>query len=264
MGRLILLLCLSSSAAFAQDAAPAAPPPSSEDGDQARAKELFENGATLYREGSYEAAILAFEEAFRLSRRPALLLNIANAQERLANWKSARDTLERYRALSRAEEREAIERRIANLDERLAEERARAEEARRRAELGAAAATTSAAEIGPTPAPPPPRRRDGRGRRTAGYALLGAGVAIGGGFGSVAGWSWARSRTFLDQGDQASWDQLRPLNNASFGLAVGGGALALTGIILAALPVEDSRAVPVTAISPQPDGATMSLTWTLR
>ncbi len=88
----------------------------------ARARELWENGAILYSEGRYEDAILAWDEAYRLSERPLILTNIANAQERLGLWRDALETLNRYRAFAPAQEREALDRRISNLERRLADQ----------------------------------------------------------------------------------------------------------------------------------------------
>jgi tetratricopeptide (TPR) repeat protein len=87
---------------------------------EARGIELYENGAILYEEGRYEDAIVAWEEGWRLSQRPGFLFNIANAQERLGDYRAALDTLGRYRALAHADERETLDRRIRNLEERLA------------------------------------------------------------------------------------------------------------------------------------------------
>lgn len=105
MGQLILLLSL----ALAQTP------------DDQRARELYENGEILYEEGRYEDAIVAFEEAYRLSGRPLLLFNIANAQERLGRWEEALTTLSRYRAYATADERDVLDRRISNLERRIAE-----------------------------------------------------------------------------------------------------------------------------------------------
>jgi tetratricopeptide (TPR) repeat protein len=91
-------------------------------GDDVRARELWENGAILYSEGRYEDAILAWDEAYRLSERHLILTNIANAEERLGLWRDALETLNRYRAFAPAAERDALDRRIANLERRLAEQ----------------------------------------------------------------------------------------------------------------------------------------------
>jgi tetratricopeptide (TPR) repeat protein len=90
--------------------------------DDVRARQLYDNGAILYDEGRYEDAIVAWQEAWNLSQRPLLLYNIANAQERLGLWRDALETLNRYRAFAKPEEREKLDRRINNLERRLQEE----------------------------------------------------------------------------------------------------------------------------------------------
>lgn len=87
-----------------------------------RARQLYDNGAILYDEGRYEDAIVAWQEAWNLSERPLLLYNIANAQERLGLWRDALETLNRYRAFAKPEERDKLDRRINNLERRLEEE----------------------------------------------------------------------------------------------------------------------------------------------
>lgn len=150
-----------------------------QDGDDARARELYDNGATLYDEGRYEDAVAAFEEAYRLSKRPALLFNIANALERLARYDEALDVLSRYRAYAPADERETLDRRITMLERRAVEQRA------------AAAAAPPAA---PTPAPvvvasPAPEPAKATLFRPLPLAVSGAGLAalgIGAGLGGVS------------------------------------------------------------------------------
>ena len=104
-----------------------APPPAhAEDPTEARAKELFENGARLYEEGQYDDAVMAWQAAYQLSPRPLLLFNMANAYERLGRYQEAYDFLNRYRALAPSDERETLERRIRNIEKRIAEVRERA------------------------------------------------------------------------------------------------------------------------------------------
>jgi tetratricopeptide (TPR) repeat protein len=86
-----------------------------------RAKEMYQNGADLYNEGRYEEAIVAWEEAYRLSNRPKILFNIANAYERMGDIQKALDQLFRYKIYAKADEREQIERRIRMLEARLDE-----------------------------------------------------------------------------------------------------------------------------------------------
>lgn len=102
----------------AEDTAAQTPDPKIE-----RAKELLSNGASLYNEGSYEAAILAFQEGYDLSDKPAFLYNIGNCYERLGNFEEARRYLDQYRAYAPENEREILARRISALDERLRKQR---------------------------------------------------------------------------------------------------------------------------------------------
>jgi tetratricopeptide (TPR) repeat protein len=146
--------------------------------DDARARELYQNGAVLYDEGRYEEAVLAFEEAYRLSARPALLFNIANALERAGHWQEALDVLARYRAYARADERETLDRRILSLERRIAENRA-----------NPPVAAPVKAESAPTPHPPPPPQTAAPtlfrpapiALAGAGLVSLGVGAALGGG-----------------------------------------------------------------------------------
>ena len=88
------------------------------DPDDTRARELYQNGAMLYEEGEYEQAIAAWEAAYDLSEEPLLYYNIANAYERLGLYDEAIDALARYRAFAPSEEREALDRRLRNLEKR--------------------------------------------------------------------------------------------------------------------------------------------------
>lgn len=150
------------------------------DPNEERAKELYQNGALLYEEGRYEDAIIAWQEAYRLSEKAQLLYNIANAQERIGRYQDALDTLSRYRAYAAADEREALDRRIRNLERRLDESTA----------TPATPATTTTPTPTPvaTPAPvsPPPTApaEDKRGVRVLPIALYGVG-AVGLGVGGV-------------------------------------------------------------------------------
>ncbi len=138
---LLVLLALARAAPL-----PPAPDPAAVTAaDDARARELFQNGALLYAEGRHEDAMVAWTEAWRLSGRPLLLFNLANAAERLARWDEAMELLSRYRAFAPAEERDTLERRIRSIERRLAE-----------LEAGTAAAGAGAPVVAPTPAPAEP------------------------------------------------------------------------------------------------------------
>jgi tetratricopeptide (TPR) repeat protein len=145
--------------------------------DDAKARTLFRQGDAAYAEGRYEDALRAFEEAHRLSRRPALLFNVGNALERLGKLGPAADALERYLPHAKRGEHDTLEKRIHNLRKR------------------AAPSATIELEEEPPPAPPPvephptpvepdrvqrpppaPASERG-GDTTLGWVLIGAGTA---------------------------------------------------------------------------------------
>lgn len=207
---------------------------------EARARVFYENGVQLYEEGLYEQAILAFQEAYALTERAPLLYNIASCYERLERWQEAIDTLNTYRVYAKAEDREKLEQRIDELE-------------RRRAEAEAARlAEPEPPPVEPPPADPPTEPpatpETDTDRRIAPWVLVGAGGAAGLGFGTVATVTFIQSRPFIEAGDQASWEALRPLNNRSFVGAMVGGGIALTGLIWALLP----PATPASAVSVGP------------
>jgi len=84
-----------------------------------RAKELYRNGERLYEEGLYEDAIVAWELAYELSKRPLLLYNMANALERIGLWDEALRRINQYRALAPEDERETLDRRMRAIERRL-------------------------------------------------------------------------------------------------------------------------------------------------
>lgn len=126
--------------------------------DERRARELFQLGDESYANGRYDAAIAAFEEAYRLSERPLLLFNLANAQERAGYLRDAIASLESYLPHARRSERAEVESRLAALRERVAEEERATEQARRAEEARAEAAAEAAAEAerAQIPSEPPP------------------------------------------------------------------------------------------------------------
>jgi len=91
--------------------------------DDARARELYVIGDEFYANGRYEAAEEAFAEAYRLSGRPLLLFNLANAQERSGRWPEAAQNLRRYREQAPAAEHAELDARLVALERRI-EERA--------------------------------------------------------------------------------------------------------------------------------------------
>lgn len=97
----------------------AADPSAAADPVVERAQEVYENGSTLYAEGLYEDAIAAWQESYRLSGLHEILLNIANAYERLQRFEDAIAVLNRYRAYAKRGEREQLKARIAAIRVRM-------------------------------------------------------------------------------------------------------------------------------------------------
>ena len=142
-----------------------------------RARVLYENGRTLYAEGSWDGAIIAFEQAFELSGDINLLYNISLCHDRKGDYEQAIVYLDRYRALAPADERGKLEQRRAELEARLQKQR----------EAEAARAKEAAAEDAPPPPSPPeedaPRERVFGPTAVALTSIAVAGWAIGIGFG---------------------------------------------------------------------------------
>lgn len=103
----VALTCFASSLVRAQPS----------ESDDERARTHFESGRLYFEEGAYDRALAEFESAYRLSQRATLLVNMANANERLGRPDLAARNLRDYLAIEpEAEDRIRIERRIENLD----------------------------------------------------------------------------------------------------------------------------------------------------
>lgn len=144
-----------------------------QDDSDARAFELFTNGRSLYNEGRYDQAVLAFEEAYKLSGRHELLLNIANAHERNGKLEKALEALARYQAFATSDERDQIERRKSMLEKKLAEQTTAPSPVPEPQPAPDPVAPTPK----PQPEPVPEPARGGSGRTVLGGTLMGVGVA---------------------------------------------------------------------------------------
>ena len=186
----VLLLSLGLSLAPLRVSAQGAAAPAASDDKAAnlkRAEELFRNGERLYTEGSYEPAILAFQESYELSKEPSLLYNIGNSYERLGDFANARRYLDQYRAFASEKQREPLARRIQALDQRQREkedkERKAAEEAQKNGNKEPQPVATPTA---PKDEPKPKKDRfygPGAIALTAGVVV---GLGLGVGFGAKA------------------------------------------------------------------------------
>lgn len=86
------------------------------------ARRHFDSGAAYLQESDYENALKAFEKAYELSKRPAILLNIATVEERRGNLEGAIKALRTYLELEPAgEHAETTKLRLQNLEKRQSE-----------------------------------------------------------------------------------------------------------------------------------------------
>jgi hypothetical protein len=86
-----------------------------------RAKAHFLAGQSYYDQASYADALREFNEAYRISKRPALLYNLARCHEALEQYSDAVKMLQRYLEEDpQTPDRAAVETRMANLKERQA------------------------------------------------------------------------------------------------------------------------------------------------
>lgn len=99
---------------------------------RAQAKKYFDQGALDYTQGNYEGAVEAWQKSYDLSKEPLIFENIGNAYERLGKPREARDALAKWREVAPPEEHAILDRRITNLDARIAREDE--EEKKRKAE----------------------------------------------------------------------------------------------------------------------------------
>lgn len=130
----------------------------------ARAKRLYEVGAEFYDAGRYEAAIEAFEEAYKLSGRHPLLMNISSAYEKLGNLDKALEALEKFQPHS-GDRKNTIGKRIASLKDRIATQ----EEANKATALAPTTASPDKTDPSPMLAP---REEATSGTRIAAWSTL--------------------------------------------------------------------------------------------
>lgn len=164
--------------------ASAAPTSAQESDADARARTHFEAGRLHFEEGAYDRARAEFLRAWELSHRPALLINLATVEERLAEYAQAASRIRDYvAAVPDDPNRAQLERRIANL-ERLQ---------RDRDTRGATAATPTPTPTPGEPAPAEPTPAPGGGGGDGlviggivGLGVGGVGFVLQGVFGGLA------------------------------------------------------------------------------
>ena len=130
----------------------AQPDDQSSDGQDARARALYKEADADYAAGRYEEAAAKFTEAYELSKRSALLFNVANAYERMGEYQKAADNLKRYLKGPKVKDVVSVRERIRRLEAavtRQQEEEAAA--AARKAEAERATAARARENVGTGP-----------------------------------------------------------------------------------------------------------------
>jgi tetratricopeptide (TPR) repeat protein len=140
-------------------AAPAARPrteetPASTKANEKAARDAFERGRVFYDAGQFEQASLAFEEAYKLSGRDALLYNLYLAYRDASAQEKAAEALRGYLAkVPNIENRAQLEARLAALEQNLARQH---EQQTAVARAPVAPLATPPETAAPAPALPPP------------------------------------------------------------------------------------------------------------
>ncbi len=211
-----------------------------------RAKQFFRSGQQLYKQGRYEQAIVAWQEAYKLSKMPDLLFNIAKAAEEMDDYDLALEMLDAYRVHARAGEKDMISRRIRELE-------AKREAAEAAPEPAPEPAPVAQAPTAPVATPPPavqsllsvgsnpPKKRAPVGPILVGVGA--AGLGAGGAFlglGNQIKSDLQDSTTFVNEqywpnsGQSADVGALKTYNTMFYvSTAVGAASLVTGGIIWA-------------------------------
>lgn len=255
------------SAAASTSAAPA------DDAKLKRAEELFLNGRQLFKEGSYEAAILAFQESYELSKLPEILYNIGNSYEKLGDFANARKYLDQYRAFAPEKERELLGRRIQNLDQRLREQE---DKARAEREKQAQEKQPEPGPVVPPPVTEPEPKPEPRKDRVfgpaagvlTGVAAVGLGLGIGFGVSAQGQRNKALDHCSAVDGQTFCDVEAQPFLDAQKSRAIGAdvsfaiaGAAAIAVIAIVAVKASRKKSENTARLTPWggPRGAGLSL-----
>lgn len=267
---------------LASGIAPAQGPGVLDPARKAEAKRHFDRGADLYAQGAYEEAIGEWMRSFEISGHPLIFESVANAQERLGRPREARESLLRWRDAAPREEQELLDRRLRNLDERIArleeeeraaaEKRAREEEQRRQDGEAAGGDPTAPQEASSSPLVPIGLIVGG-----VGVGAVVAGLVVGG----LAAGERPDEASACSAGDggslclEAERDAIE--GSASKALVadilwIGGAALAATGVVLVVIgssseaddappTATEARAILAPSLAPGGGGATLRGIW---
>ena len=193
------------------------------------------SGARFFESGQYDAALVEFEAAWRLSGEPDLLHNLSWTHEKAGHIKEALDYALRYQAaVPTGEDQERARRRVEFLRQRYSTAPAPSEPA-----AASSTPVVSPAQV-PASAPSPAQEPSKTEARTkipplALGLVAGGGALAAAGIGCLAG-AWATGQQLgsadLAYSDAASLlDRGRALNTTGIALTVVGGAAVVGGAI---------------------------------
>lgn len=200
--------------------------PAAAQNDDALAKQYYKLGEELYNRADYEGALKQFSQSYQLSKRPALLYNMARCHESLGQHEKAIEIYGEY-LKANPDNPAMIQARIDNL-KRLIEKKRKE-------------STPPPPGPTPTPEPAPVAPADGsRPLRWPGWITLGAGGAL-----LVTGLALGL-RAKVKEGEveeanqkgteylevKSAEDAGRTLAKASIALSIVGGVAAATGAVL--------------------------------
>jgi hypothetical protein len=132
-------------------------PPASAGPDE-DARKHFDAGESYFRASDYDGALREFRMAYTLSKRPLILLNLANVYERMGKLPETVDMLKRYLEEDKStKERTTIELRLQNLQKRIDEGAKSAPDAGTEPEPAPAPSASSPVAPGTSSASVPPR-----------------------------------------------------------------------------------------------------------
>lgn len=240
--RLPLAFCLllAGGTAHAQDLSPLQRPsrPMRE-----AAQTHYQSGARFFESGSYDAALVEFEAAWRLSGEPDLLHNLSWTHEKAGRIKEAIDYAVRYQAAAQTvEDQERGRKRVEFLKQRYASGATEPTTAPSSPSAGPspAQAPQPVPEKKPNAAPEPPKTESRHKVPPLSIGLLAGGGALAmGGIGCLAG-AWSTSQqgnntdlTFAEGSALSS--RGHALNATGIALTVVGGAVVVGGATWAIL-----------------------------
>jgi tetratricopeptide (TPR) repeat protein len=222
----------------------------------ARARETYARGKAAYQQGEYAEALQHFEDAYRQSRAPALLFNMAQAH-RLSGPEHCQQALDLYRRYlvedPRASNREEAAERVGEMRACVDRASAEPEPVAAPALPPAEAGTNDEPVARPKPATPPPAvKPDAPPQRTPVAAILvtGAGAALG----VAGGILYLRARAKYDQVERScpcepgSFSKWETLTTVSYGLMAAGAVGTASGVSWLLLSGDARSARPVQGV----------------